>query len=104
MLKIKDGVKPKAFIILAAIANTAVELELPFDVFITSGNDGIHMKKSKHYIYEAVDVRTKNFPSSAAKGLFVSTVLRRLGKNYQGFIEDENGTNEHAHFEHDPKN
>lgn len=100
LVKIKAGVKPKSLVILAAIANVA--RDLPHDVTITSGNDSTHMRGSKHYVDAALDVRTKNFPSSASKQAFVAAVLRRLGKGYDGFVENEGKVNEHAHFEWDP--
>lgn len=86
---------------LAAIANVAATL--PHDVVITSGNDSKHMKGSKHYTNEAVDIRSKNFPSKAAKRIFISAVLLRLGPGYEMFLESEGRVNEHFHCEYDPK-
>jgi hypothetical protein len=100
MVKIKSGVQPVNLIILAAIAN--VSASLPYDVYITSGNDGTHMKTSKHYSYAALDVRTKNFPDAVSKRNFMAAVLKRLGKGYQGILESEGTENEHLHFEYDP--
>jgi hypothetical protein len=100
MVKIKTGVKPKSLVILAAVANVAQVL--PFDVIITSGNDSKHMKTSKHYSDEALDVRSKNFPNTESKKLFLEAVLKRLGQDYQGILEDLGGANEHIHIEYDP--
>lgn len=101
-VKIKTGVKPKSLIILAAIANVAQTLQEPNDVTITSGNDSKHMKGSKHYSDAALDVRTKNFPSKAAKVAFKDAVQKRLGPDYQCLLEGEGTANEHLHIEHDP--
>lgn len=101
-LRIKSGVTPRLLVIAAAIANVAQTLQEPNDVTITSGTDGKHMKGSKHHIGAALDVRTKNFPSAAAKRHFINAVLQRLGKGYQGILEHEGRANEHAHIEWDP--
>ena len=98
---IKSGVEPRALLLLAAIAN--VSRDLPFDVTITAGTDGKHKKNSKHYTGEALDIRTKNFPSKRAKQDFISAVLLRLGAGYEFFLEDEGKANEHAHLEWDPR-
>ena len=70
---------------------------------ITSANDSKHMKGSKHYTYEAIDIRSKNFPSKRAKQEFLTSVLLRLGPGYEMFLEHEGKVNEHFHLEHDPK-
>ena len=101
-LKIKGTVQPKILMMMAAIANVAQSLESPVDVLITSGNDSAHMQGSKHYSYEALDIRSKNFPSAQAKRHFMDAVLTRLGKGYQMILEYESKANEHFHLEWDP--
>lgn len=99
-IKVKAGVYPfRLCVIIAAVANVAKDL--PHDVVITSANDGKHMKGSKHYSYEALDIRTKNFPSAAAKRTFAEAVGKRLGASYQLILESEGLTNEHLHIEYD---
>lgn len=98
---IKSGAQPRVLILLAAIANVAKDL--PFDVTITSGNDSKHKKGSKHYTYEALDVRSKNFPSKRSKQQFIHDVLLRLGPGYEMFLEFEGKANEHFHLEYDPR-
>ena len=49
MLKVKSGVHPRSLTIAAAVINAAIELQLTADMLITSGNDGVHMPKAKHY-------------------------------------------------------
>lgn len=102
-VKVKDSVKPHSIVIGAAIANCAKELINPPEVWITSGNDSGHMKNSKHYTDDALDIRTKNFPTLQAKLDFVKCLKSRLGPNYDVFIEDIGGMNEHIHAEYDPK-
>lgn len=95
MLKVKNGVTPKNLIIAAAIAN--VGWDLPFDLVITSGTDGKHMKGSKHYTGEALDVRTSNIPKGEV-GLVLNRLQTRLGSDYQVLLEAD-----HIHVEFDPK-
>jgi len=102
MIKFKPSVKvSKQTIIASAVANVA-EIHNR-TVWVTSGNDSTHMKGSKHYTDEALDIRSKDFPDPAEKKQFLLQVLSRLGPAYQGILEDENGSNEHFHIEYDPK-
>lgn len=98
---IKSGVKPRLLLLTAAVANVAQGL--PHDVVITSGTDGKHKKGSKHYTEEALDIRSKNFPSRRAKQEFISAVLLRLGPGYEMFLEQEGKPQEHFHLEWDPR-
>ena|SRR3990167_4443255 len=100
-LLIKSGVQPRLLTLAAAIANVA--RDLPWDVVVTAGTDGKHMKGSKHYTGEALDVRSKNFPSKRAKQEFVAAVLLRLGPGYEMFLESEGKVQEHFHVEYDPR-
>ena len=97
MLKIKSGVKPRSLIIAAAAINTAIDIDAPFDVVITSGNDSKHMKGSKHYDDAALDIRRFNIP---AKWLdrFLTKLRGRLGGDYQVILEKD-----HIHVEYDPE-
>src|SRR3990167_8066735 len=98
---VKSGVTPRLLIIFAGVSNVA--RELPWDVTITAGTDGKHMKGSKHYSGEALDIRSKNFPTKRSKQDFVSAVLLRLGPGYEMFLEQEGKPNEHFHCEWDPR-
>lgn len=100
MILVKATVKPRALLMMAACANVAITL--PWPVTITSGNDSKHMTGSKHYSGEAVDVRSKNFPTKKAKRDFIAAVLARLGTGYQMILESEGQANEHFHLEYDP--
>lgn len=99
MIRLKAGVKPANLVILAAVANVSVLMNLPFDVWITSGNDSKHMDGSDHYKNAALDVRSKNFPNRAMKERFLDMVLSRLGPSYRGMLEAEGTDNEHFHIE-----
>lgn len=101
MLKVKPTVRPKSLYIAAAVNNAAVELNLPADMVITSGNDGAHMRGSKHYTDEALDFRTKHL-TPHDKGLLCAAVKLKLGSDYDVVFEDRDGPNEHLHCEYDP--
>jgi hypothetical protein len=103
MILVKSTVKPRTLLMMAACANVAIKLAWP--VTITSGNDSKHMAGSKHYSGEAIDIRSKNFPTKEAKQEFIAAVLARLdltGAGYQMFLESEGQANEHFHLEYDP--
>ena len=100
MIKVKTAVRPKNLIIAAACANAAEEMGIT--VIITSGNDSKHMRGSKHYDGNALDIRSKNLDENI-KPVFLKNVLRRLGSSYEGFLENDGMHNEHYHFEFDPK-
>jgi hypothetical protein len=99
MIKAKGTVRPKSLIILCAVANAAVELDLP-EMLITSGNDGTHMKGSRHFSGDALDVRSKHLTDQQLTAL-VRVVRRRLGTGYQVLVEHRKQANEHLHVEKD---
>lgn len=47
-----------------------------YEVTITSGNDGKHMKNSKHYTDEAVDIRTKDMINPKNTWLIIKQKLK----------------------------
>jgi len=95
MLKIKTGVRPRSFVILAAAANAA--LFMGIEVTITAGTDGKHMTGSKHYTGEAVDIRTSSFASPQELDAFVMHLEGRLPTGYHVIRERD-----HLHVEFDP--
>lgn len=99
MIKAKSGLQPKNLIIVAACANIAEILGIT--VTMTAGINGKHMVGSKHYIGDALDIRSKSM--KVDKQLFLNEVMFRLGVDYQGFLESKNTDNEHFHIEYDPK-
>lgn len=68
-----------------------------FDVIITAGVDGVHMKGSKHYTYEALDLRTSNIPPPLVP-VYLDKLKTRLGPDYDVVLESD-----HIHAEFDPK-
>ncbi len=103
LLKFKDSVHvPRTVLIAIAAINAANALKFEGEMWITSGNDSIHMQGSKHYSDEALDFRTHQLPT-AQKHAWKDEIARRLGKGYDLLLEDENGSNEHLHVEWDPK-
>jgi hypothetical protein len=98
LIKLKAGVTPRNLYIAAAVANVAQLMNI--EVVITAGTDGRHMKNSKHYTGDALDIRSKDLSD---KKRFLDLVLLRLGDGYQGFLESARTVNEHIHIEYDPK-
>ena len=64
---------------------------------ITSANDGLHKKNSKHYKNEAIDIRTRDM-SEQNKVLTKVWIKKWLGMNYDVVLESD-----HIHIEYDPK-
>jgi hypothetical protein len=95
MLKVKTGVRPKNLVIAAAAINAASGLG--FDVWITSGVDGAHKHNSKHYTYDALDIRRFNIPAKLLD-TYLTQLRGRLGKDYDVVLESD-----HIHVEYDPK-
>lgn len=73
------------------------------ELVVTSLNDGAHRQGSYHYTGDAVDLRSKNLPSSAAKRNARDLLASRLGRDFDVILEDLGGGNEHVHLEWDPK-
>ena len=79
-------------------------LQAPVDsLVITAGRNGKHKKGSKHPLDEALDIRTKNFPTREAKLAFARALRLELGPAYQVIFEDAGTPNEHLHCEFDPE-
>lgn len=103
LLKFQSGVQvPWTVYIAVAGVNAANVLGFKVDMLVTSGNDKVHMKGSKHYTDEALDFRTKHL-TTEEKAALKAAIKARLGKDFDCILEDENGPNEHLHVEHDPK-
>ena len=75
----------------------------PSDVVITSINDSTHSERSKHYVDEAIDIRSKNF-EAWNKNAFVLEFSRYLNLYYAEpkftvLLEGLNTPNEHFHIQ-----
>lgn len=66
------------------------------DLVITSANDGKHMKGSKHYSGEALDLRIWNLMGDEAA--VTAELQKELGPDYDVVLEKD-----HIHLEYDPK-
>ena len=103
LIKFKSSVLvPRTVIIAAAAVNAANVLGFTETMFVTSGNDSIHSRGSKHYTDEALDFRTHHL-STAKKHAWKVEIKRRLGKSFDVILEDEGQPNEHLHVEWDQK-
>ena len=88
-----SGLKPE--ILIAYVEAQFIWREQATRAVITSGLDGNHMEGSKHYIGQAIDLRTRDLtnPSLARDKLSQS-----LGSDYDVVLESD-----HIHVEYDPK-
>jgi hypothetical protein len=102
-LKSKAGVEFGGFTrelltILQACLDCAILLDL--NLTITSGSDGTHMKGSRHYTHQAIDLRSKNL-TEAQKSKLGSLLRAKLGPRYLVLLEAKGKPNEHFHIELD---
>lgn len=67
------------------------------DLWVTSANDSAHGKGSRHYADEAIDIRSHNFRSRAAKRTFREWYEVALGPQFRVLLEGEGTANEHFH-------
>lgn len=79
--------------------------ETPSELIITSINDSVHMKNSRHYLDEAVDLRSKSFPTRNAKLHFVERLSSLLNchqddpSKFTVLFENEGAPEEHFHVQ-----
>ena len=95
---IKKGVKSKGIqpeILLAIQEAREVYHQLGAETVITSLLDGKHMKGSKHYEGQAVDLRIRHLHDPQ---LAFSLLRSALGRDYDVVLEKS-----HIHVEFDPK-
>ena len=71
----------------------------PDKLVITAMSNGVHMKDSKHYTGEAIDLRSNNFSSRDAKRTFRSEFEKFLGPKFRVLLEGETTINEHFHIQ-----
>ena len=97
-MRFKDSIKyniPGTVLILMAAEK--VYNKHGKEVVITSLMDGKHMKNSKHYIGEAVDLRTYFFSKNTVLAV-AADLQKELGSNYDVLVEED-----HIHIEYDPE-
>lgn len=68
-------------------------------VVITSANDSAHGEHSRHYKNEALDLRSKSFPSAEAKERFSASLRAELGPAFTVLFEGAGTDNEHWHLQ-----
>lgn len=88
----KTGVSPiaAAHPMIKALLPTAASVwgEFVEELWVTSLNDGNHRKKSFHYSDQAVDLRTRNLPSEAAKRSATRKLADLLGASLKRGLND----------------
>lgn len=101
-IRCKPGVTPMNLWILSALS--WIPLPDGVDAYVvTAGTNGQHKDGSKHATFEALDIRTKDFPDRESKLALVRALLRGLGDgDYDVIFEHEGQPNEHVHVEFDP--
>lgn len=90
------GFAPGLMVILAGLQQLSTELKE--DIMITSGSEGVHMKTSRHYKFEAVDIRSHTW--DIKKKFEVRARLEQiLGPRFTVLVEDVGNDNEHFHIQ-----
>ena len=102
LIKIKHGVligniRPQMALALPIIASV-YDFHAATELVVTSAQDGNHMKGSKHYSGEAMDLRIWQFQTEAKQRQVVEMLKDCLGENYDVVLEST-----HIHVEYDPK-
>jgi hypothetical protein len=69
-----------------------------YPMMITSGSEGTHLPNSRHYTFEAVDVRSNWFKPDI-KPMVKALLEMELGSQFTVLLENENGPNEHFHIQ-----
>lgn len=105
MVKTKSG-NVRLVVLTPALAHIFWRLEMfhrefgPVeDLVITSINDGTHKQDSRHYTNEAIDLRSKNFPSESLKLDFRRELEEFLGPKFRVLFENARTDNEHFHIQ-----
>lgn len=99
MIAIKKGVRVEGLrpeILLAIINANDWFMAEGLKMTITSGTEGRHSNRSKHYIGQAVDLRTNHLGDGAQ--LRLRQWIAELGADYDIVQESS-----HLHIEFDPK-
>lgn len=92
-----DGISPALCWIFWCLNEYARQSQIP--IIITSISDGKHVVGSRHYSLEAIDIRSKNFPTRESKREFRSRFELILGEQFRVLLESEGRANEHFHVQ-----
>ena len=106
MIKIKPGVifktlRPEIYGLFELLDDTFADRGL--DCWITSAQDGKHMKGSKHYEGLAIDLRSKELPSKIERHRVLLDLTEGAGPDYDVVLEGDGTRNAHFHIEWDPE-
>jgi hypothetical protein len=101
MVILKEGVQvtdsPAGAVILAALKQVSKDLNL--HLVVTSGSDGEHSgPEDPHKKGNAYDVRSHDIEPDFRRKI-LGAINTELGSCFFGFLEDENTSNEHYHFQ-----
>ena len=88
-----NGIRPEIIVGLMA----AISYHPKTTVTITSALEGKHMRSSKHYIGQAIDLRTDNIDFGEA-ARWRNQLAVALGRDFDIILEED-----HLHIEFDPK-
>lgn len=83
-------------IVIAIIVCNDVYREHGYVLCITSVSDSIHMKKSKHELGQAIDIRTRMIPKEGIN-LIAKEIRNDLTPEFDVVVEID-----HIHIEYDP--
>ena len=112
MIAFKAGVRLKkinkalTFMLNVILHSHELSTRVPPVLVITSINDGRHSKNSRHYTDEAIDLRSKNFPSKNSKIRFRKRLEEDLNSfsgystpKFRVLLERLGNPNEHFHIQ-----
>jgi len=91
------GIQPEIMCALMVAERVYFERGRPEGVTVTAVTDGKHMTGSKHYIGQAVDLRTFYFSVDVQHSI-VTDLKIRLTDEFDVVLEKD-----HLHLEYDPK-
>lgn len=96
-----DVLTPGLVMMFAAIVSIHKNkiIKQPIDLVITALKNGVHSTNSRHYTNEAIDLRSKNFPTDESKLLFCEKLQSFLGPEFTVLMEDAGKPNEHFHIQ-----
>lgn len=93
-----EGIRDPIFHAILKIDDLYLSYGVKGGVVLTSIMDGVHMKGSRHYTGDAVDIRTWDLPDVVTPLQASDTIRDSLDTGYDVVLEKD-----HIHVEWDPK-